>query len=79
MKNKLIQLTNIAHITGILAIVAIFFLINNQLDRELQIISSTIIPIIILIISIIVPESAELKSRTIIRAIFISYSFLLAQ
>jgi cellulose synthase (UDP-forming) len=78
MKNKIILLPNVAFIIGILVIVAICFLINSQIDRELQIISSIIIPIFMLIISFFVPDLPGLKSRTIIRAVFISFSFFLS-
>lgn len=63
--------------TLILSITALCFYINNQLTNELQLISYAVMPIIILIISVLFPDSTEIKSRIIIRALFIAYAFFL--
>jgi hypothetical protein len=69
-------LTNIyTQSTLILSITAVFFYINSQLPTELQIISYAIIPFIMLVISILFPDSVELKSRIFIRTFFIAYTF----
>jgi len=72
-------LTNIyTQSTLILSITAVFFYINSQLPTELQIISYAIIPFIMLVISILFPDSVELKSRIFIRTFFIAYTFFLS-